>query len=141
MRCMYLATAACCGVFSDAGADRRCLPSFYRMVPTHESEAAENFRKIILRRSRTTCISRIHNFLILRTVFSGTCAARERTVCSFVAEPIQHGMRPGLSITAVLDEPRLAAEKGHLAFVLLECYGDPQKVFNLTKLQLQSGIR
>ena len=27
-------TAACCGVFSDAGADRRCLPSFYRMVPT-----------------------------------------------------------------------------------------------------------
>ena len=81
--------------------------------------------KSILRRSRTTCI------LAYSTTFS-FCGLSASS-----AEPITARYETGIEQSQqyqkkLLDDLDRSKKKGNLAFVLLECYGDP-KVFNLTK--------
>ena len=105
----------------------------------HESEAAENFRKINSEEKPDDMHPRVfHNFLILRTVFSlALRAAREDGLSASSAEPITARYETGIEQSQqyqkkLLDDLDRSKKKGNLAFVLLECYGDP-KVFNLTK--------
>lgn len=105
----------------------------------HESEAAEDFRKINSEEKPDDMHPRVfHNFLILRTVFSlALRAAREDGLSASSAEPITARYETGIEQSQqyqkkLLDDLDRSKKKGNLAFVLLECYGDP-KVFNLTK--------
>ena len=104
----------------------------------HESEAAEDFRKINSEEKPDDMHPRIfHNFLILRTVFSlALRAAREDGLSASSAEAITERYEAGIGQSQQYQKKLLNAldrskKKGNLAFVLLECYGDSE-VFNLT---------
>lgn len=105
----------------------------------HESEAAEDFRKINSEEKPDDMHPRIfHNFLILRTVFSlALRAAREDGLSASLARTITERYEAGIGESQqyqkkLLDDLSCRRKKGNLAAVLLDCYYQSE-TFNLAK--------